>query len=55
MESTFIANPTVNTFYVFDDGNAFISKRDADNYSNQTNQKFDVIEREEIKPKKEKK
>lgn len=56
MESVFAANPKVDILYVFEDGNAFISKRDAENYAHQTKQKINVVEREEKKekPKKEK-
>jgi hypothetical protein len=39
MDSVFAANPKVDVLYVFEDGNAFISKRDAENYAHQTKQK----------------
>jgi hypothetical protein len=56
MDSVFLANPNANVLYVFEDGNSFISKRDADNYGNQTKQNYAVVERKEkeVKPKKEK-
>jgi hypothetical protein len=56
MESVFTANPKVDILYVFEDGNAFISKRDAENYAHQTKQLFATVERKEkeVKPKNEK-
>lgn len=55
-ESTFEANPTISVLYTFEDGNAFLVKREADNYSAQTGKKIIVVEKEEnVKQKKDKK
>jgi hypothetical protein len=56
MDNVFSVNPTVNVLYVFPNENAFISKRDADNYATQMNLKYEIVERKEkeVKSKKEK-
>jgi hypothetical protein len=58
MKSVFDANPTVNIFYVFEDGNAFTYKGYADSHKMTTKQEYKIVEREketEEKPIKNKK
>jgi hypothetical protein len=44
--STFEANPTVNSLFVFPDGNCFIKKSDADTYAKTSKRECIVMERE---------
>lgn len=53
-ESTFEANPGVETLYVFEDGNAFINQADADTYAKAKKTNYKVITKEQPKTKKEK-
>ncbi len=44
--STFEANPTVNSLFVFPDGNCFVKKSDADSYAKASKRECIVMERE---------
>lgn len=45
-KSTFDANPKVNSLFVFNDGNAFINKNDAETYAKQSKREYVIVERE---------
>ncbi len=47
MESIFLANPNVNTFYVFEDGNVFLTKNMAEGHRNITKQDFKIVNKDE--------